>query len=427
MESGHCTLSQFTAMVFKAMELMKSKKVRRLRVRSLSCHARHYGIAEGQPITVEHIQSVLLYTDFTKLCSVFSASFRADHFGESLDSIKARNASWFEMSKLLRETVECFGNTKFQEKGPFYCGVNRLMVVPSFGMRLCSPTSTSKMVSVAIRFADTQGMVMRFNNDIYGSVKFFDCSYVSAFTEESERLFFGGDYRIRVESVLVIESCRNYQHYFRVFYALDSMLNCDFQGTAQRGFSSKDKELLNWFIDGVVDGVKDGTIAHDEYITDTFKAYCRNKRDIHIQLHLLRSFHPKDLHELLVHRVVGYRDYKWSEPEDALENMVRWKRLFSLFPSMETLTVYGTSPNDGVSFPFSINECLPMIIEAFQNLDSIKVVKIQGYHYDGFESWVHDAFGDLEGGSNLQTISVSMSNGQARSGTKIDIIRVERK
>ena len=209
LESGHCTLAQFSNMIFKAMELMKSKKLKGVKAQYLIYHAKHYAIENGQPITVRHIQSVLLYTDFTKLCSVFSASFRADHFGESLDSIKSRNASWFEMSKLLRETVECFGNTKAQEKGPFYCGVNRLMMVPSFGIRLCSPTSTSKVRSVAIRFADSHGMVMQFNND--RNVRFFDCSFVSAFTEENERLFFGGDHRTRVESVLLVASCRNYQ------------------------------------------------------------------------------------------------------------------------------------------------------------------------------------------------------------------------
>ena len=167
-------------------------------------------------------------------------------------------------------------------------------------------------------------------------------------------------------------------------------------------------------------------IAHDEYIIDTFKAYSRNKRDIHVHLGLLYRFHPKDLYELLVHPLARYTDYKWSEPEDALENMVRWKRLFSLFPSMETLTVYATHRLGTYSYPFSINECLPVIIEAFQHSDSIKVVKIEGVHRNGIESWVHDAFRAFKRGSNLKTIAITMSNGENWKRKKTDILRIER-
>ena len=431
-ESGLCSPAQFAAMVLKAEELMKSEKIKGLRARSYG-HARYYGIVDGAEITVKHVQSVVLYTDFTKLCSVFSATFRPDHLGESLDSIKTRNASWFEMSKLLRETVECFGNRKKRaenpngENGPFFCGVNRLMIVSSFGIRLCSPTSTSKARSVAIRFADTEGIVLRFNNE-EGALKFFDCSAVSAFTEESERLFFGGDYRTRVESVMVMDGFKNYRKYFHIFYAFDLMLSGGKRRALKKEFTSNAAECLKWFIDGVVNGVKGRDRITDQYVIDTFNAYTQNKKSVVINLDLMHRDYPKGLYEQVVHSVVrGEFNYKWSEPEDISMNMVRWNRLFALFPSLETLIVYGRSALGTRQYPFSLIQSVLALHEVFARFQCINTVEIKGVHYRGNKSWIHDAFGALKVGLDLKTIGVSLTNGKDSFGKENDLVRIERK
>ena len=425
-ESGHCSLSQFAAMVFKAEELMKSFKVKWLRA-MCSGHAKYYGIEDGAVITAKHIQSVLLYTDFTKLCSVFSETFRPAHFGESLDSIKARNSSWFETAKLLRETVECYGNYKEQERGPFYCGVNRLMLVTSFGIRLCSPTSTSKASSVAIRFADTHGIVMRINNEHF-ALRFFDCSYVSTFTEESERLFFGGDYRTRVESVMVMDGFKNYQKYFEIFYAFDLMVSGDYQFGLKEEISSEHEEILKCFIDGMFNDNASGSLIHDEYVVNTFNAYSRSKRNIVINLSLLNGHYPKGLYELLVHSVKGEYSYTWKEPDDSSMNMLRWNRIFSVFPSLETLTIHSTDKIGYTSYPFSLNQGLQELDKTFECFDRIKMVEIQGVHEVDDESWIHDAFTTVKGGLALQMISISLGTGKYGSNEDTaDILKIERK
>ena len=424
-ESGHCSLAQFAAMVVKAKELMKTIKVKGLRARPLG-HAEHYGVMDGSPITLRHIQSLLLYTDFTKLQSIFSKTLRPDHLGESLDSIKARNASWFEMSKLLRETVECFGNTFMEEHGPFYSGVNHMMLVSSFGIRLCSPTSTSKAQSVAVRFADTHGMVMQFNNEDLG-LKFFDCSYFSSFTEEDERLFFGGDYRTRVESVSVIQTRKNYQKYFRIFYAFDLMLSGSYQTGLKLEIASQDEQRLKWFIHKAVNEVagSDCDGVHDEYVIDTFNAYITNKRNIVINFDLMEEYYSKSLYQEIVHYLEVknfYRSYKYKEPEDTSMNMIRWKRLFALFSSLETLTIYTTN-NDAVSsYPFSLKQ-FPSI---FAEFECIKVVEIKAVHFRGNNSWIHDAFAVAQAELNQNMISTTMRTA-GFGGDQRDILKIQRK
>merc|ERR1719242_1953077 len=221
LNTGHCSLGQFKTMQFKAKGLMDSEKIRFMRATFMYGHANHYGIEYGDQITEKHVQSLLLYTDNSAMCAAFSGTFRQDKFGEKLESIKARNTAYFNMSKLLRETVECFGNNRDVERGPFFCGVTSMMLIPSFGIRLCSPTSTSKKEEVAWRFA-----------------------------EEDERLFFGGDWRTRVESVIVIETNTNYINYFRLFYAFDLMLSGMYlEDRDRKRLSSLDEERLNTFIE----------------------------------------------------------------------------------------------------------------------------------------------------------------------------------
>ena len=335
---------------------------------------------------------------------------------------------------LLRETVECFGSRKPTdmnqngERGPFYCGVNRLMLVPSFGIRLCSPTSTSKESSVAIRFANTHGIVLRFNNENI-LLRFFDCSYVSAYTEESERLFFGGDYRTRLESVLVIQTRKSYQNYFRVFYAFDLMLSGDYQHELQKQITSQDQERLRGLIGGVLNEAAGDDCIHDEYIIDTFSAYTRNKTDILIDMNLMDNAYPKGLCQHVLHSLVGVGDddYEWNEPEDISMNMVRWKRLFALFPSLEKLTIYGTDDIGWYKFPFSIIESVSTLRQIFATSECIKVVTIKGIHRHGKKSWIHDAFGAFNGGLEETVMSLTLRNEMSFWQEMSDVLRIQRK
>ena len=75
------------------------------------------------------------------------------------------------------------------------------MNIPSFSMRLSSPTSTSMQISVAIKFSGREGMVITLNNPAtrdkcggnvtggyeYGWLRSFNCSWISKFKEEEER------------------------------------------------------------------------------------------------------------------------------------------------------------------------------------------------------------------------------------------------
>ena len=157
--------AQYESSKAKVEKYLQSQKVKAMKARHTSqLEYLHYGIRWDDIVSFWHLLSLSLYTDYTEICGKFSESFRILHAFEPLDSVKKRNSAFFWMSKHLRELVECFGhcsgshtlvNCKWIGRmfGPFYCGLNVPLNLPSFSMRLNSPTSTSKKIEVAMKFS----------------------------------------------------------------------------------------------------------------------------------------------------------------------------------------------------------------------------------------------------------------------------------
>ena len=162
----------------------------------------HYGIVDGDKLLYSHLVSLVLYCDYSKLSAAFSRSFRKASRFQTIENIKLRNSKYYYFAKYLRETVEAYGqcsrgdyiNGKFgvnKLSGPFYCGMNILLEMPSFNIRLCAPTSTSMHIEVALKFSTEQGIIIQFQNpkDMaqYNELRGFNVSWLSRYKEEDER------------------------------------------------------------------------------------------------------------------------------------------------------------------------------------------------------------------------------------------------
>merc|ERR1712244_2055 len=114
-----------------------------------------------------------------------------------------------------------------ESRGPFYCGMGAVLNIPQFAIRLNGPTSTSLHIEVAMRFGGVEGMIIQLNNDegLAQWERHFDCSWLSAFPEESECLWMGGRFPLKLETVRVIETQNNYGRFLRAFYVFDVMLS----------------------------------------------------------------------------------------------------------------------------------------------------------------------------------------------------------
>eukprot|EP00483_Globobulimina_turgida_P003995 UN04003 len=143
------------------------------------------------------------------------------------------------MSRMLRELVELFGASRIGERdgdgklrkvlfGPFYCGMSVVLSLPEFHIRLNGPTSTSVHIEVALRFAGKLGIIIEFDNPIksqYENLRGFNCSSFSCFSEEDERLFFGGYQHIKITAIRIIQTRQNFRDIIHSLQILDSVIS----------------------------------------------------------------------------------------------------------------------------------------------------------------------------------------------------------
>ena len=339
----------------KALKYLYSKKIRGMKPNMLctDCiwNACHYGINKEESPNINHIQSVIMYCDFSDYCTKFSESFRAIEPFESLLSIKERNSEFFWQSKSLREMVECygaFGHIKYYNSGPFYCGLNILMIMPEFSLRLFSPTSTSKNIEVSMNFATTNGSIIQLNNNghIYATeIPLFDCGWISNYCEESEILLFGGYNTIRIISIRNMDTKENFEQLFHSLFILDCMLNGQELYKYDIDILDSDILLLNKLAKYSMGQIVTVKTIHD-YILNTFKLFTFNKNHITINL-----YHINDKFQPLSHLCIesGLKKTKYNEINSVLSTKIDGRfnlissNIFHLFPNIKTITIYTTN------------------------------------------------------------------------------------
>eukprot|EP01084_Bolivina_argentea_P307721 531916_1 len=99
------------------------------------------------------------------------------------------------------------------------------MNISQFNIRLCSPTSTSMQIEVAIKFSGKNGIILQFNNPQTQAqcqyLRGFNVSWISRYAEEDERLFFGGFYYMQIQSIRLRSTEQNFEEIIFSIYYLD--------------------------------------------------------------------------------------------------------------------------------------------------------------------------------------------------------------
>eukprot|EP01084_Bolivina_argentea_P208698 355709_1 len=297
------------------------------KVKNMKCHGEYthvHGILFEQPISISHLYAIILYCDWTELCSHFSSTFRKQNQFEPVKLLKYRNSKYWNLSKLLVEAVNDFGINGYgewdgvdqinrwdaskyinKEYGPFYCGMSSVMNISSFAAYLKGPCSTSKYIEIAINFATRDGIIMQLQNTGYEAEdqRFFDCSWISRYGEENERLFVAAEFRLQIESVIIIETTQNFENYFHTFYLFDCMLSghcgIEISGGDVFEISTSDINILESLISSKVNQTE---CSMDNYIIDVFDSFVNKKTHIKIHMHDLHKF--QKMKDFIMHSVV---------------------------------------------------------------------------------------------------------------------------
>jgi len=360
--------------------------------------ALHYGIPGSAVLGFPNLVSLIMYTDYTALSSTFSSTFRKKSPFETLKSIKTRNADYYWFSKTLRETVEIFGqcslgdyDTKSRKAvnqllGSFYCGMSFVMNMPEINIFLCSPTSTSKQIEVGIKFSGDEGIVIQLDNPEirqYCFLRGFNCSWISRYKEEDERLFFGGHRRIKIESIRIRNTKQIWQNYetfiFSLFY-LDSLLTgAEISRQDTWKISDDDVIIISNLLNNILG--KPTTETFDEYIYSTFQCFCQHKKQIILDLFQLDRYADKRMTDLIMNSLDKRDPYKEKKRDNGdLSNMFH-KELLGIFKNIKSLIIITTSSRGVASYSLS----LLSLIDSISFLDKV-IIKAVSY---GWSNWIY--------------------------------------
>merc|ERR1712228_803429 len=269
--------------------------------------------------------------------------------------------------------------------GPYFCGMNMRLNIPSFAMRLNSPSSTSKQISVAIKFSGPKGVVLTFDNPQYNHqyqyLRGWDCSWIGRFgKEEDERLFFGGFYRIKVVNLRLIETNENMKQFVSAIFYFDLLLTAAWLN----GIKSNKNDFF--IIEALMNQSlkKQTNVILPPFICDCFQAFTQNKKQIILNLDYLNEYGDKRINDLLFHSLDRRQyDKVIKRKDDEKNNLIRLE-LLSLFPNIKTLIIQSTDGEH--SFSFSLMALLNVISQC--NVNQIIIESEEYVNDESSHNWI---------------------------------------
>eukprot|EP01084_Bolivina_argentea_P206397 352413_1 len=304
-----------------------------------------YGIKRNSTITLNHILSVLLYTNHTDLSSQFSRSFRKLSPSETDDALKKRHSEYYNWAKTLREAVECWGTYLIQAESinAFYHGISCQMLFDGFNKRFCAPTSTTLQYSTAVMFANQgNGIVITIKNNVTVSA-FYNCVSWSDFPGESEMLFLGGFQLLEISGLTVMSDSCKYDKWVRMIKIFENGLIKGIESTDKITISDEQslETLVNASICGrndvdeqnVIESKKSNLVP--KYVNALFESLINKTVSVTIDVGKLNK--EICFERETVGTFYGYKVIKNFYLTD--ENRIKWDVLKKVFPFLTTVHV----------------------------------------------------------------------------------------
>eukprot|EP01084_Bolivina_argentea_P297768 513047_1 len=205
--------------------------------------------------------------------------------------------------------------------------------MPAFNIRLCAPTSTSMQITVAIKFSTERGIVLQFNNggsDLRG----FDVSWISRYGYEDERVFVGGYYYMRIESVRVRSTKTNYEDIIYALFYLDQIINGDNVRVNNLKVSKFEILAVKHLFDRKIKPTETAA-KFDNYIYDTFATFAHHKTQITLNFTCSAEDANSNFLDLFMHPRSRGTDFR---KDNDCSNLLKSK-IFQVFPNLNTLNI----------------------------------------------------------------------------------------
>eukprot|EP01084_Bolivina_argentea_P086253 155898_1 len=221
---------------------------------------------DGASLSIHNLMVIILYTDFDMLSYKFSSTYRYKNNKENLKELILRHCNYYWMARYLRETVEGYGDvfSPYSKTKTYYHGISENMIFSSLIARFHHPTSTTKQITVAQRFATNNGIIINLERGAC-ELPYFDCGWISAFGNEDESLFIGGMQPFEITNIINCSTGEEYKKYIKAINIV--ILSLDGGYMNYEDICAKDEAL----IDSLIINNNDQDIP--SYILNFFNSY----------------------------------------------------------------------------------------------------------------------------------------------------------
>ena len=202
----------------------------------------------------------------------------------------------------------------------------------------------------------------------------FNATWISAFVEEDEYLWFGSTHKLSVEGIVIVASTRNYAQSIAALYLFDAALS----GQSIDGMSVTKQNLK--ILDFCLKYIRNEALPRnpkcvDEYVAENMYAFAQSKTKI-----FLKSYRVAKIDEAF-QDLIFYRLSRTAVIPNDQANICR-ADLFSLFPNMVEVELWT------IGHPLNLLSLLSVLEEAVIS-PSFKRLRIRGgYDY----KWIKKAF-----------------------------------
>eukprot|EP01084_Bolivina_argentea_P215175 365292_1 len=215
-----------------------------------------YDIPQGIQIGMEHLMSIIVYCGYTMVAFKFSETFRRlpskimdcdtkilqqmiqkqlnpigdfqqQHPGKETDQeLKDRHRNFYHLAKFITEAILVYSKPSFYGNvSTFYHGIDQEFMFNSTQCAMYQPFSTSSSQAVAITFSRNTGMILEMN--CHPKTRYFDCWWLSKYSNEQEMLFICFQFQIFVVNIFNTSNYEDYKLYINAIRLIESVVGGD--------------------------------------------------------------------------------------------------------------------------------------------------------------------------------------------------------
>eukprot|EP01084_Bolivina_argentea_P262863 444710_1 len=168
-----------------------------------------YNILRNEQIAIRHILSVVAYTDLSRFCSAYRATYRQIDGDKTKEDVTKRHVQLYHYSRSLFESIEFFGEY-MESKRIVYHGLNTVLYFEKFTAYFNQPVSTTPSIKVAQEFSQGCGLILSLkaaprSSNTHKAPKYLSVSWLSDFQNERELLFYGTYIQFQIHDILTCQ------------------------------------------------------------------------------------------------------------------------------------------------------------------------------------------------------------------------------